>query len=202
MAFEHRRSWHGITTPFLTWLSVYIFIFTKISPLFNLFAYIFIQSYVNSNLHVSTLYILFMDNIKSIKIYSGVTQLGTCFIYIYLFTIYDVNKYIYIYETSACVVWVRIMFKFWNSDFVGPFRLSEIRQHTRGNFQLNNFKEKESKLDENFNSICLHEICEISEFGLLIEIKCIFMRANSPLIWYCFAHKKGYILKFPLQKRK
>ena len=100
--FKHRRSWHGITTPFLT---VYIFIFTKISPLFNLFAYIFIQSYVNSNLHVSTLYILFMDDIKSIKIYSGVTQLGTCFIYIYLFTIYDVDsKQIYIYETSACVV--------------------------------------------------------------------------------------------------
>ena len=74
------------------------------------------------------------------------------------------------------------MFKFWNSNFVGPFRLSEIRQHTRGYFQLNNFKEKASKLDENFNSICLHEICEISEFGLLIEIKCIFMRANSPLI--------------------
>jgi hypothetical protein len=103
MAFEHRRSWHGITTPFLTWLSVYIFIFTKISPLFNLFAYIFIQSYVNSNLHVSTLYILFMDNIKSIKIYSGVTQLGTCFIYIYLFTIYDVNKYIYIYIWNKCL---------------------------------------------------------------------------------------------------
>ena len=28
-----------------------------------------------------------------------------------------------------------IMFKFWNSNVIGPFRLSEICRHTNGSFQ-------------------------------------------------------------------
>ena len=37
---------------------LYFFIISSLFPYFNLFVSIFIQSYVNSNLHVSTLYIL------------------------------------------------------------------------------------------------------------------------------------------------
>ena len=58
----HRRSWHGLTTPlFLTFcLQIYFqynfFIIPSLFPYFNLFVSIFIQSYVNIKLHVSTLY--------------------------------------------------------------------------------------------------------------------------------------------------
>ena len=57
---NHRRSWHGITTkPFN--LSVVIFnkkyfIISSLFPEFNLLVSICIQSDVNTNLHVSTLY--------------------------------------------------------------------------------------------------------------------------------------------------
>ena len=62
----HRRSWHGITTPFLTFCLhiyfrqtfLYFFIISSLFPYFKLIVSIFIQSYVNSNLHVSTLYII------------------------------------------------------------------------------------------------------------------------------------------------
>ena len=62
---NHRRSWHGLTTPFfsnflLTNLFsikfLYFFIISSLFPYFNLFVSIFIQSYVNIKLHVSTLY--------------------------------------------------------------------------------------------------------------------------------------------------
>ena len=61
---NHRRSWHGITTPFFYFLITYLFsikflYFFIISSLFSyfiLFVSIFIQYYVNSNLYVSTLY--------------------------------------------------------------------------------------------------------------------------------------------------
>ena len=57
---NHRRSWHTITTPFFNFLFTYLFsikflyffIISSLLPYFNLFVSIFIQSYVNSNLHV------------------------------------------------------------------------------------------------------------------------------------------------------
>jgi hypothetical protein len=64
-SWMHMCSWHGLATPplFFYKLSVYKFIFNKNSfiisslfPYFNLFVSIFIQSYANNNLHVSTLY--------------------------------------------------------------------------------------------------------------------------------------------------
>ena len=60
----HRRSWHGLATPLfsnflLTNLFsikfLHFFIISSLFPYFNLFVSIFIQFYVNSNLHVSTL---------------------------------------------------------------------------------------------------------------------------------------------------
>ena len=63
-AFHHRRSWHGLTTPlfsnflFTNLFSItflYFFIISSLFPYFNLFVSIFIQSYVNIKLHVSTL---------------------------------------------------------------------------------------------------------------------------------------------------
>jgi hypothetical protein len=51
----HRRSWHGLTTPFFSYfLFLYFFIISSLFPYFNLFVSIFIQSYVNIKLHVST----------------------------------------------------------------------------------------------------------------------------------------------------
>ena len=61
---ESRRSWLGLTTPlfsnflFTNLFSIkflYFFIISSLFPHFNLFVSIFIQSYVNNNLHVSTL---------------------------------------------------------------------------------------------------------------------------------------------------
>jgi hypothetical protein len=61
---EHRRSWHELTTPlfsnflFTNLFSIkflYFFIISSLFPYFNLFVSIFIQSYVNIKLHVSTL---------------------------------------------------------------------------------------------------------------------------------------------------
>jgi hypothetical protein len=62
---EHRRSRHRLTTPlfsnflFTNLFSIkflYFFIISSLFPCFNLFVSIFIQSYVNIKLHVSTLY--------------------------------------------------------------------------------------------------------------------------------------------------
>jgi hypothetical protein len=62
---EHRRSWHGLTTPlfsnflFTNIFSIkflYFFIISSLFPDFNLFVSIFIQSYGNNNLHILTLY--------------------------------------------------------------------------------------------------------------------------------------------------
>jgi hypothetical protein len=61
----NKRSWHGLTTPFfsnflfINLFSIkflYFFIISSLFPYFNLFVSIFIQSYVNIKLHVSTLY--------------------------------------------------------------------------------------------------------------------------------------------------
>ena len=63
--FFNRRSWHGLTTPlfsnflFTNLFSIkflYFFIISSLFPYFNLFVSIFIQSYANIKLHVSTLY--------------------------------------------------------------------------------------------------------------------------------------------------
>ena len=71
--FMHRRSWHGITLPpIFNFLFTYLFsikflYFFNISsrfPYFNLFVSIFIQSFVNSNLHVSILYILIIHKAR------------------------------------------------------------------------------------------------------------------------------------------
>ena len=62
---NHRRSWHGLTTPLFSNFLItnlfsikflYFFIISSLFPYFNLFVSIFIQSYVNIKLHVSTLY--------------------------------------------------------------------------------------------------------------------------------------------------
>ena len=61
---SHRRSWHGPPPFFLTFcLQIYFqsnffisLLFHLFFPYFNLFVSIFIQSYVNFKLHVSTLY--------------------------------------------------------------------------------------------------------------------------------------------------
>ena len=63
---SHRRSWHGPPLPlcfsnflFSNLFSIkflYFFIISSLFPYFNLFVSIFIQSYVNIKLHVSTLY--------------------------------------------------------------------------------------------------------------------------------------------------
>jgi cellulose synthase/poly-beta-1,6-N-acetylglucosamine synthase-like glycosyltransferase len=62
---NHRHSWHGLTTPlcsnflFANLFSMkflYFFIISSLFPYFILFVSIFIQSYVNIKLHVSTLY--------------------------------------------------------------------------------------------------------------------------------------------------
>jgi hypothetical protein len=62
---EHRRSWHGLTTPlfsnflFANLFSIkflYFFIISSLFPYFNLFVSIFIHSIVNIKLHVSTIY--------------------------------------------------------------------------------------------------------------------------------------------------
>jgi hypothetical protein len=59
----HRRSWHGITPPFFSNFLftnlfsikfLYFFIISSLFPYFNLFVSIFIQSYVNIKLNVST----------------------------------------------------------------------------------------------------------------------------------------------------
>ena len=60
----HMRSWHGPPPPFSNFLFanlfsitfLYFFIISSLFPYFNLFVSIFIQSYVNIKLHVSTLY--------------------------------------------------------------------------------------------------------------------------------------------------
>ena len=61
----NKRSWHGLITPlFSTFLFanlfsikfLYFFIISSLFPYFNLFVSIFIQSYGNIKLHVSTLY--------------------------------------------------------------------------------------------------------------------------------------------------
>jgi hypothetical protein len=61
----NKRPWHGPTTPlfsnflFTNLFSIkflYFFIISSLFPYFNLFVSIFIQSYVNIKLHVSTLY--------------------------------------------------------------------------------------------------------------------------------------------------
>ena len=60
--FIHRRSWHG-PPPFSNFLFtnlfsikfLYFFIISSIFPYFDLFVSIFIQSYVNIKLHMSTL---------------------------------------------------------------------------------------------------------------------------------------------------
>jgi hypothetical protein len=60
----HRRSWHGPPLFFSNFLFtnlfsitfLYFFIISSLFPYFNLFVSIFIQSHVNNNLHVSTLY--------------------------------------------------------------------------------------------------------------------------------------------------
>jgi hypothetical protein len=62
LTFDHRRSWHG-PPPFSNFLFtnlfsikfLYFFIISSLFPYFNLFVSIFIQSYVNIKLHVSTL---------------------------------------------------------------------------------------------------------------------------------------------------
>ena len=55
-SFEHRHSWHGLTTPFFSNFLftnlfsikfLYFFIISSLFPYFNLFVSIFIQSYVN-----------------------------------------------------------------------------------------------------------------------------------------------------------
>ena len=61
---NHRLSWHGINPPPLFFLSVYTFIFNNISLLFHFFLpyltcscpYPYNLIYLNSNLHMSTLY--------------------------------------------------------------------------------------------------------------------------------------------------
>ena len=62
---NHRHSWYGLTTSLFANFLLDKFIFNKISLFliisslflyFNLFVSIFIQSYVNIKLHVSTLY--------------------------------------------------------------------------------------------------------------------------------------------------
>ena len=60
-ALTHRRSWHGLCSNFLftnlfSIKFLYFFIISSLFPYFNLFVSIFIQSYVNIKLHVSTLY--------------------------------------------------------------------------------------------------------------------------------------------------
>ena len=60
----HRRSWHGPPPFFPNFLFtnlfsiqfLYFFIISSLFPYFNLFVSIFIHSYVNIKLHVSTLY--------------------------------------------------------------------------------------------------------------------------------------------------
>ena len=59
--YTHRPSWHELITPFLftnlfSIKFLYFFIISSRFPYFNLFVSIFIQSYVNIKLHVSTLY--------------------------------------------------------------------------------------------------------------------------------------------------
>ena len=72
--WKHRCSWHGITPPppfnfLLTYLFsikfLYFFIISSLFPYFNLFVSIFIQSYVNRNLHVSTQYILIIHKARN-----------------------------------------------------------------------------------------------------------------------------------------
>jgi hypothetical protein len=61
--FYHRRSWHGPPPFFSNFLFtnlfsikfLYFFIILSLFPYFNLFVSIFIQSYANIKLHVSTL---------------------------------------------------------------------------------------------------------------------------------------------------
>jgi len=65
LLFDHRRSWHGLTSPFFSNFLftnlfaikfLYFFIISSLFPYFNMFVSIFIQSHVNNNLHVSALY--------------------------------------------------------------------------------------------------------------------------------------------------
>jgi hypothetical protein len=65
---HHRRSWHGLTTHlfsnflFTNLFSIkflYFFIISALFPYFNLFVSIFIQSYANIKLHVSSLSTLY-----------------------------------------------------------------------------------------------------------------------------------------------
>ena len=69
----HRRSWHGpppfysnfLFTNLFSIKFLYFFIISSLFPYFNLFVSIFIQSYVNIKLHVSTLYYIDTNNIDT-----------------------------------------------------------------------------------------------------------------------------------------
>ena len=127
IAFSHRRSWHGFATPlfsnflFTNLFSIkflYFFIISSHFPYFNLFVSIFIQSYVNIKLHVSTLidtnnqylYRVYTCNLMltflgilvylpvSIKsLWADVRNLQMDFLYSYLFTNvrYFCNVYVF-----------------------------------------------------------------------------------------------------------
>ena len=78
---DHRRSGHG-PPPFSNFLFtnlfsikfLYFFIISSLFPYFNLFVSIFIQSYVNNNLHVSNLYRYYNNPPWIISIYIGSTH--------------------------------------------------------------------------------------------------------------------------------
>ena len=71
---HHRRSRHGPPPPLqpsakntnlLSIKFLYFFIISSLFPYFNLFVSIFIQSYVNSSLHVLALYILIIHKVRN-----------------------------------------------------------------------------------------------------------------------------------------
>jgi hypothetical protein len=98
----HKRSWHGIVTPFLTlclhiYLQYNFFIISSLFPLFNLFVSItiFMQSYFNSNLHVLTLCTLMFHKVKKFLILKIVYLLTSCMVNVHCFQ--------YVIETRTCI---------------------------------------------------------------------------------------------------
>jgi hypothetical protein len=108
------RSWHGPTTPlfsnflFTNLFSIkclYFFIISSLFPYFNLFVSIFMQSYVNIKLHVSTQYID-TNNTQGMQLGRFKNRTPARFEYIYctLFPLCHSNwdMYPFLKDTSFC----------------------------------------------------------------------------------------------------
>ena len=102
---RHRRSWHGLTTPlfsnflFTNLFSIkflYFFIISSLFPYFNLFVSIFIQSYVNIKLHVSTL-------LDTIIIHKACNSAGLKIVPLLASSTFIAPYFHYVIQTRTCI---------------------------------------------------------------------------------------------------